>query len=91
MPSTAGVKLCKIRGKGRAKRIITKAIKNTILGIIKPVIRRIRIKYTSFYDGTRVVLRSFFNKVQPKMDSSNFKKIKTQFHPLNKEVALNIE
>ena len=64
-----GDKLGKIGGKGGAKRLTTKAIKNTILGITKPAIRRLArrggVKRISslIYDETRVVLRSFLENV----------------------------
>merc|ERR1712139_3523 len=64
-----GGKLGKIGGKGGAKRLTTKAIKNTILGITKPAIRRLArrggVKRISslIYDETRVVLRSFLENV----------------------------
>ena len=64
-----GGKIGKIGGKGGAKRLTTKAIKNTILGITKPAIRRLArrggVKRISslIYDETRVVLRSFLENV----------------------------
>ena len=64
-----GGKLGKISGKQGAKRHTTKAIKETILGITKPAIRRLArrggVKRISslIYDETRVVLRQFLENV----------------------------
>ena len=64
-----GGKLGKMSGKGGAKRHTTKAIKETIMGITKPAIRRLArrggVKRISnlIYDETRVVLRSFLENV----------------------------
>ena len=64
-----GGKLGKISGKQGAKRHTTKAIKETILGITKPAIRRLArrggVKRISslIYDETRVVLRNFLENV----------------------------
>ena len=58
-----------ILGKAGAKRHQTKQIKETILGITKPAIRRLArrggVKRISslVYDETRVVLRSFLENV----------------------------
>ena len=64
-----GGKLGKISGKAGAKRHQTKAIKETIMGITKPAIRRLARRggvkrISSFiYDDTRAVLRSFLEQV----------------------------
>ena len=64
-----GGKLGKVTGKAGAKRHQTKQIKETILGITKPAIRRLArrggVKRISslVYDETRVVLRSFLENV----------------------------
>ena len=64
-----GGKLGKMTGKTGAKRITTKAIKETILGITKPAIRRLArrggVKRISslVYDETRSVLRLFLENV----------------------------
>merc|ERR1711968_14811 len=62
-------KFGKSMGKSGAKRLATKAIKETILGITKPAIRRLArrggVKRISslIYDETRVVLRHFLENV----------------------------
>merc|ERR1712224_449594 len=62
-------KLGKISGKGGAKRLTTKAIKDTIMGVTKPAIRRLARKggvkriSSLIYDETRVVLRGFLENV----------------------------
>ena len=64
-----GGKLGKISGKQGAKRHQTKSIKETILGITKPAIRRLArrggVKRISslVYDETRTVLRAFLENV----------------------------
>ena len=67
--SGKGGKLGKISGKAGAKRHQTKAIRETILGITKPAIRRLArrggVKRISalVYDETRLVLKSFLENV----------------------------
>ena len=64
-----GGKLGKISGKSGAKRHQTKALKETILGITKPAIRRLArrggVKRISalVYDETRSVMRGFLEHV----------------------------
>ena len=64
-----GGKLGKVSGKAGAKRITTKSLKATIMGVTKPAIRRLarrggvqRIS-SLIYDETRLVLRSFLENV----------------------------
>ena len=67
--SGKGGKLGKFSGKAGAKRHQTKAIRETILGITKPAIRRLArrggVKRISalVYDETRLVLKSFLENV----------------------------
>jgi histone H4 len=64
-----GGKLGKVSGKAGAKRITTKSLKATIMGVTKPAIRRLArrggVKRISslIYDETRLVLRSFLENV----------------------------
>ena len=64
-----GGKLGKVSGKAGAKRLTTKSLKATIMGVTKPAIRRLarrggvkRIS-TFIYDDTRAVLKSFLESV----------------------------
>merc|ERR1712100_587916 len=72
-----GGKLGKMGGKSGAKRHTTKAIKETILGITKPAIRRLArrggVKRISslIYDETRVVLRHFLENVIQDLPTPN--------------------
>jgi len=64
-----GGKLGKVSGKAGAKRLTTKSLKATIMGVTKPAIRRLArrggVKRISslIYDETRLVLRSFLENV----------------------------
>ena len=65
----AKAKFGKFAGKSGAKRLATKAIKDTIMGVTKPAIRRLArrggVKRISslIYDETRSVLKSFLENV----------------------------
>ena len=65
----AKAKFGKYAGKSGAKRIAQKAIKDTIMGVTKPAIRRLArrggVKRISslIYDETRAVLKSFLENV----------------------------
>merc|ERR1711881_108550 len=67
--SGAKAKFGKYAGKSGAKRIATKSIKQTIMGITKPAIRRLArrggVKRISslIYDETRTVLKAFLENV----------------------------
>merc|ERR1712048_406298 len=64
-----GGKLGKVSGKSGAKRMTTKSLKATIMGVTKPAIRRLArrggVKRISslVYDESRLVLRSFLESV----------------------------
>ena len=64
-----GGKLGKVSGKAGAKRLTTKSLKATIMGVTKPAIRRLArrggVKRISalIFDETRTVLRSFLDNV----------------------------
>ena len=65
----AKAKFGKYAGKHGAKRIATKAVKETIMGVTKPAIRRLArrggVKRISslIYDETRAVLKGFLENV----------------------------
>ena len=79
-----GGKLGKVSGKAGAKRITTKSLKATIMGVTKPAIRRLArrggVKRISslIYDETRLVLRSFLiNVIRDSVAYSEHAKRKT--------------